>query len=87
MRVESVGDQLFFTTVRIDAVAENDAACSGTGFLFAHKVIVPSAVTAATNPLALSNSLVAWLTLALLSIGAGYFLVRMPKAELLRPAA
>ena len=49
--------------------------------------IVPSAVTAATNPLALSNSLVAWLTLALLWIGAGYFLVRMPKAELLRPTA
>ena len=51
------------------------------------KDIVPSAVPAATNPLALSNSLVAWLTLALLWIGAGYFLVRMPKAELLRPAA
>jgi membrane protease YdiL (CAAX protease family) len=48
--------------------------------------IVPSAVTGATNPFALSNSLLAWLTLALLWIGAGYFLVRMPKTELLRPA-
>lgn len=38
MRVESVGDQLFFTTVRIDAVAESGTTCSGTGFLFAHKV-------------------------------------------------
>ena len=49
--------------------------------------IVPTADTAATNPLALSDSLVAWLTLALLWIGAGYFLVRMPKTEALRPAA
>lgn len=37
MHVESIADQLFFTTVRIDAVTENGAACSGTGFLFAHK--------------------------------------------------
>jgi len=49
--------------------------------------IVPTADTAATNPLALSDSLVAWLTLIFLWIGAGYFLVRMPKADLLRPAA
>ncbi len=49
--------------------------------------IVPTADTAASNPLALSNSLVAWLTLAFLWIGAGYFFVRMPKADLLRPAA
>jgi uncharacterized protein len=49
--------------------------------------IVPTADTAATNPLALSNSLVAWLTLAFLWVGAGYFLVRMLKADLLRPAA
>jgi CAAX protease family protein len=44
------------------------------------KDIVPSAVPGAANPLALSTSLVAWLTVALLWIGAGYFLVRMPKA-------
>ena len=49
--------------------------------------IVPMVDPAATNPLALSNSLVAWLVLAFLWIGAGYFLVRMPKAEALRPAA
>jgi hypothetical protein len=48
--------------------------------------IVPTADSAATNPLALSGSLVAWLTLALLWIGAAYFLVRMPKAEALRRA-
>ncbi len=45
------------------------------------KDIVPSAVPGATNPFALSTSLVAWLTLALLWISAGYFLVRMPKTE------
>ena len=44
------------------------------------KGIVPSAVQGATNPLALSTSLVAWLTVALLWIAALYFLVRMPKA-------
>lgn len=49
--------------------------------------IVPTADTAATNPLALSDSLVAWLTLAFLWIGAGYFLVRMPKSEAPRPIA
>jgi hypothetical protein len=48
--------------------------------------IVPMVDPAATNPLALSNSLVAWLILALLWIGAVYFLVRMPKTEALRPA-
>lgn len=49
--------------------------------------IVPAADTAATNPLALSVSPVAWLTVAFLWIGAGYFLVRMPRAGTLRPAA
>jgi len=43
------------------------------------KDIVPSIVTAATNPLALSTSLVAWLTIALLWICAAYFLVRMSR--------
>jgi membrane protease YdiL (CAAX protease family) len=43
--------------------------------------IVPSAVPGATNPFALSPSLVAWLTAALLWIPAVYFLVRMPKTE------
>src|SRR5260221_12543117 len=48
MRVESVADQLFFTTVRIDAVAENGSASSGTGFLFADKAkdeVYPFVVT------------------------------------------
>lgn len=48
------------------------------------KDIVPSAVSAATNPFALSTSLVAWLTVALLWVCAGYFLVRMPKAKVQR---
>jgi len=43
--------------------------------------IVPSAVAKAANPFALSPSLVAWLTAALLWITAAYFLVRMPKTE------
>jgi uncharacterized protein len=46
------------------------------------KDIVPSAVPGATNPLALSTSLVAWLTVALLWICAAYFLVRMGKTKL-----
>lgn len=46
------------------------------------KDIVPSAVAGATNPFALSTSLAAWLTVALLWIGAAYFLFRMRGAEL-----
>ena len=43
------------------------------------KDIVPSAEPNATNPWALSHSLVAWLTVAVLSLCAGYFLLRMRK--------
>jgi len=46
------------------------------------KDIVPSADPNATSPGALSHSRVAWLTVALLWLCAGYFLVRMRK---LRP--
>jgi membrane protease YdiL (CAAX protease family) len=42
--------------------------------------IAPSTVPAAVNPLSLSGSLVAWLTTALLWIGAAYFLARMRTA-------
>ena len=45
------------------------------------KDIVPSAVAGATNPFALSTSLVAWLTVALLWIGALFFLRTMPSAR------
>ena len=41
------------------------------------KDIVPSAVPGAMNPWALSNSLVAWLTVALLWLCAAYFLLQM----------
>jgi uncharacterized protein len=41
------------------------------------KDIVPSAVSGATNAFALSSSLVAWLTVALLWICAAYFLIQM----------
>jgi membrane protease YdiL (CAAX protease family) len=44
--------------------------------------IVPSAVANASNPFALSHSLVAWITAALLWIAAAYFLIRMPRIKL-----
>ena len=47
------------------------------------KDIVPSAVPTATNPLALSTSLVGWLTIVLLWISAAYFLMRMPRDTVL----
>jgi len=46
------------------------------------KDIVPSAVPGAANPLALSTSLPAWLTVALLWICAAYFLIAMRKGKL-----
>jgi len=48
------------------------------------KDVVPSAVPGATNSFALSTSLVAWLTVALLWIAAAYFLVRMRQTTTLR---
>jgi membrane protease YdiL (CAAX protease family) len=43
--------------------------------------IVPSSVVNASNPFALSHSLVAWITAALLWIAAVYFLIRMPRSQ------
>ncbi len=43
------------------------------------KDIVPSAVQGATNPLALSTSLVAWISATLLWVAAAYFLFAMRK--------
>jgi hypothetical protein len=37
MQVESIAEQLFFTTVRVDTVADNGGSGSGTAFLFAFK--------------------------------------------------
>ncbi|MBE3095882.1 MAG: trypsin-like peptidase domain-containing protein [Planctomycetes bacterium] len=37
MQVESLAEQLFFTTVRIDTIAQSGAPGSGTGFFFAYK--------------------------------------------------
>lgn len=45
------------------------------------KDIVPSAVPGAGNPFTLSSSVVAWLTVAVLWICAGYFLLRMRTSE------
>ena len=49
------------------------------------KDIVPSAEPGATNPWALSHSLVAWLTVARLWLCAAYFLLRMRKDPRLGP--
>jgi hypothetical protein len=38
MQVNSIAEQLFFTTIRIDTVTTNGDHGSGTGFFFAHKV-------------------------------------------------
>jgi hypothetical protein len=38
MQPKTIAEQLFFTTVRIDTIATNGTAGSGTGFLFRHKV-------------------------------------------------
>ena len=38
MQVQTIAEQLFFTTVRVDTVATNGGAGSGTAFLFLHKV-------------------------------------------------
>ena len=46
--------------------------------------IVSSVVPRATNPFAISTSLVAWLTAGLMWIAASYFLIRMPAAKELR---
>jgi hypothetical protein len=46
------------------------------------KDIVPSAVPGASNPFGLNASVVGWLTVAGLWIGAAYFLFRMSKAKL-----
>jgi membrane protease YdiL (CAAX protease family) len=45
------------------------------------KDIVPSAMQGAANPFALSTSPVAWITVALMWLAAGWFLMRMPKLE------
>jgi CAAX protease family protein len=47
------------------------------------KDIVPSVASGATNPFTLKASVVGWLTVGGLWIGAACFLVRMPKAHLL----
>ena len=51
------------------------------------KDIVPSAELDATNPWALSHSLVGWLTVTLLWLCAGYFLIRMRKLPHFAPGA
>jgi len=37
MQVDSIAEQLFFTTVRIDTIAQNGGTGSGTGFFFSYK--------------------------------------------------
>lgn len=49
------------------------------------KDIVPSATSGATNPFGLNASPVGWLTVALLWIGAAYFIVNMRGGALAEP--
>ena len=51
------------------------------------KDIVPSTLPGADDPFALSTSLVAWITVVLLWICAGVFLVRMPRWDSARSGA
>jgi len=37
MQVDSIAEQLFFTTVRVDTIAQDGGAGSGTAFLFSYK--------------------------------------------------
>lgn len=37
MQVDSIAEQLFFTTVRVDTTAQNGTSGSGTAFFFSHK--------------------------------------------------
>lgn len=37
MQVDSIAEQLFFTTVRVDTIAQNGGAGSGTAFFFSYK--------------------------------------------------
>ena len=38
MQVQTIAEQLFFTTVRIDTVTANGGQGSGTGFFFTHEI-------------------------------------------------
>ena len=38
MQINTIAEQLFFTTVRIDAISSSGGQGSGTGFFFAHKI-------------------------------------------------
>lgn len=51
------------------------------------KDIVPSALQGATNSLTLHGSLIGWVTVALLWLCAGYFLLKMPNPYVVGPIA
>lgn len=46
------------------------------------KDIVPSGVAGATNPFTLNASIVGWMTVAVLWLGAGYFLLSMHRSQI-----
>jgi uncharacterized protein len=69
------------------AIAWLYANTSGSFFLTMLMHTAVNNTKDATNPFALSTSLVAWLTLGLLWICAGYFLVRMQRAAPMPRAA
>ena len=49
MQVNSIAEQLFFTTVRIDTVNLEGGECSGTGFIFGHNIGEVSYLFIVTN--------------------------------------
>lgn len=49
MQVQTIAEQLFFTTVRIDTVAANGTQGAGTGFFFSHKLNGADCLFAVTN--------------------------------------
>jgi len=62
MRVDSVVEQLLFSTVRIDTRTSDGAAGSGTGFIYIHESggdLVPVVVT---NKHVVANCQDGWLT-------------------------
>ncbi|WP_101103678.1 trypsin-like peptidase domain-containing protein [Macromonas bipunctata] len=63
MKVESLAENLFFTTVRIDTVAPNGNTGSGTGFLCVHKISEDRhAAFVVTNKHVVNGAIKGWLT-------------------------
>ncbi|MET3109501.1 hypothetical protein AAKU67_004337 [Oxalobacteraceae bacterium GrIS 2.11] len=49
MKTESIAEQLFFTTIRIDTISADGTPGSGTGFFFTHKISDKDYIFIVTN--------------------------------------